>query len=46
MRMASTDSYISVFGCQLGGCLGRTRRCGLIGGGVSLGLGSLPPTCG
>lgn len=37
MRMALTGSYSGMFGYQLADCLGKTRRCGLVGGGgVSL----------
>ena len=39
MRMAPTGTYMYLnFQLQLVNCLGRIRRCGLVGGGLSLGL--------
>lgn len=38
MRMARRSSYISMCGSQLVDCLGRMRRCGLVGGGMPQGV--------
>lgn len=45
MKMAAIGSHIGVFNPQLVNCLGRIKMCGLLGGGMSLGLGyEIPQT--
>ena len=39
IRMIPIDPEVFMFGSQLVDCLGRIRRCGLVGGSVSLGMG-------